>query len=124
MWYNHHIDQQQRDKMKTAKQLAVLLVETATFKIVDTFTDDHIVCVNVTINGLPATFWYFGWEGIGALKYLSTSIEAKKDLVPFIEYVISSTSEGILEGDSAVEVNALALGLDKFTDEQLETLIA
>jgi hypothetical protein len=54
-------------------------------ELVRDWTDDHILCCEVIINGAPITLWWCGWEGLAAAKYANVSPQAMKDLAKFVE---------------------------------------
>ena len=63
----------------------------------DTFTDDHIVCCNVTVNDVPLEVMWCGAEFVGAVTYMSESESAKKDVVEFFMNCIDGMIENVLD---------------------------
>jgi hypothetical protein len=49
------------------------------------WTDDHILCCAVRINGEKIELWWCGWEGLAAAKYANESPQAMKDLIQFVD---------------------------------------
>ena len=53
------------------------------FKYLDTFEDDHMICVNFNYKQLPFSLWWTSLEGAGAFVYKDTSIIAQQILEKF-----------------------------------------
>ncbi len=65
--------------------------------ILDTWTDDHILCVGLNLNGIKFAIWWAGWEIVAAIKYAMESNKAKTDLIKAIEWQIEMHDEDIGE---------------------------
>lgn len=44
------------------------------------FVDDHILCAQFTVSGVPLCWPWCGYEAVGALTYWNDSAQAKRDV--------------------------------------------
>jgi len=48
--------------------------------------DDHLPCVNATINGIKVSFWWLDSESVGAFAYADDSPKAKQRVFEILEH--------------------------------------
>ena len=61
-------------------------------KIVDEWTDDHLPCLGVKINGVPMGFWWLSRGSIGSFEY-PESAKAKSWIIELIQDQIAIARE-------------------------------
>ena len=53
--------------------------------VLDTWTDDHILCAKVRIGKETIELWWCGWEGLAAARYANESGKAMRDLMRLVK---------------------------------------
>jgi len=85
-----------------------------TCKVLNTWTDDHIDCVGVELNGVEVGFWWVGPEMCGAFKYWD-SATAKVDIVNMIAESVNTADQqcegedDLNEGEGYLTLEEMAL---------------
>lgn len=69
------------------KELMAIKPENLDVKFKNEFTDDHLPCVNVIVNGIKVSFWWLETEEAAAFRFADESERAKNIVAKCIKKI-------------------------------------